>query len=386
MWRWIGLGLVGITVVVFGFSLIDAGGTGSVAATADLAVSNVDANNFTRAITPRTFEFPRDHGPHHDFQTEWWYYTGNVAAEDGRRFGYQFTIFRRAFSPEDNATESEWRTNQAYLAHFTVADIGAEAFHHDERLMRGGAGLAGAEIEPRYRVWLEDWQVIGLNDDANAQRITAAMDDGTAIDLTLTSLKQPSLQGENGLSAKSDEPGNASYYYSLTRLETEGTITADGVEYAVRGYSWKDREWSTSALTEGAIGWDWFSLQLDDNREMMLGYIRKQDGSQFDYGASMTLPDGSQIALDYGEDYTIEATDTWTSPHTGATYPSGWNVTVNVGEGDPLNLTLTPLMRDQELQVDVGAYWEGALRINGDATGYGYAELTGYVEAMGRRF
>jgi predicted secreted hydrolase len=382
------LGIVALAIVVFGFSLIEVSGGSDVTASAVLIDTTGDTSGFDRAVEPRDWQFPRDFGPNPSFQTEWWYYTGNVHAEDGRRFGYQFTIFRRAIAPptENVNTGSEWRSDQLYMAHFGLSDVSGERFFHEERFSRGGADLAGAAVDPLYRVWLEDWQVVALDESAETKRITARMSDGAALDLTLQQVKPPALQGDNGLSAKSSEAGNASYYYSLTRLLTEGTITIGDETFTVSGSTWKDHEFSTSALGSTALGWDWFGLQFDDNRELMVGQIRLADGGRDpNFGGILVNPDGSTCYLP-SEAFTIEALDTWTSPHTGAEYPSGWAITVDIGEAEPLRLTATPQLLDQELHGGGIAYWEGTVRLEGDVTGYGYAELTGYVDAMTGRF
>lgn len=382
------LGVVALAIVVFGFSLIEVSGGSDVTASAVLIDTSGDTSGFERAIEPLDWQFPRDFGAHPAFQTEWWYYTGNVQTEDGRRFGYQFTIFRRAIAPpnETASSGSEWRSDQLYMAHFGLSDVADERFFHEERFSRGGAGLAGATVDPVYRVWLEDWQVIALDASAETTRITARMAGSAALDLTLQQIKPPALQGENGLSAKSGEVGNASYYYSLTRLATEGTITIGDEVFTVAGATWKDHEFGTSALGAGALGWDWFGLQFDDNRELMVGQIRLADGGRDpNFGGLLVYPDGSTRYLP-SEAFTIESVNTWTSPHTGAVYPSGWTITVDTGEAEPLRLTLTPQMLDQELHGGGIAYWEGTVRIEGDVTGYGYAELTGYVDAMTGRF
>jgi predicted secreted hydrolase len=393
MWRWILLAVAAVALVVFGFSLIDSSSGETVSAGAEFGAVVGDISGYARAVQPWDWSFPADFGSHPEFQTEWWYYTGNLADENGRRFGFQFTIFRRAISPENadaeqaegNGRASEWRTGQVYMAHFTVSDIEGTGFHHEQRFSRGGANLAGATIDPTYRVWLEDWSIEAT--DAEAQHTVITADAGDfAVHLNLEQIKPPALQGENGLSPKSAEPGNASYYYSLTRLLTDGTITVGGETFTVTGTTWKDHEFSTSALGSNAQGWDWFGLQLDDNRELMLGQIRLNDGGREPaFGCLLVNPDGSTRYLK-ADDFTFEVTDTWTSPHTGATYPAGWNITVNTGEAEPLRITLTPLLADQELHGGGTDYWEGAVRISGDQTGYGYAELTGYVQAMTNRF
>ncbi|MBZ0291467.1 MAG: carotenoid 1,2-hydratase [Anaerolineae bacterium] len=384
MWRFVVLGLVIIGVVVFGFSLIDTSTGDEVNASALLSDVELDSSGFARAIDPYDWYFPADYGAHPDFQTEWWYYTGNLATESGRRFGFQFTIFRRALLPSSEDSGSEWRTRQVYMAHFTVSDIEGDQFYHQQRYSRGGAGLAGATADPRYHVWLEDWQIEALNDDAALTSIQASAED-FAVDLQLEQVKPPALQGVNGLSPKSGETGNASYYYSLPRLLTEGTVRVGDEQFTVSGATWMDHEFSTSALGMDAQGWDWFGLIFDNDREMMLGQIRLVgDDREPAFGGLLVNPDGSTQYLDSSM-FTIEATDTWTSPHTSATYPSGWDITVNAPD-ETLNFTLTPLMGDQELHDGDIAYWEGAVRISGDVSGYGYAELTGYVDAMTGRF
>ncbi|NWF68423.1 MAG: carotenoid 1,2-hydratase [Chloroflexi bacterium] len=385
MWRVLLLALCAVAIALLGFSLIDSNGGGEVGATALLVDVNTDSSGFARALAPWEWQFPRDHGPHPAFQTEWWYYTGNVATADGRRFGYQFTVFRRAISPTAARSESEWRSDQIYMAHFTVSDISGQRFYHDERYSRGAAELAGASSDPVYRVWLEDWQVIALNADATQTQISA--DAGTfAVTMTLQQVKPPALQGDNGLSAKSATPGNASYYYSLSRLVTEGSMRIGGESFAVSGYTWMDHEFSTSALGSDALGWDWFGLIFDNNTELMVGQIRLVDGEREPYfGGLYVREDGSTVYLD-AADFTITALDTWTSPHTAAVYPSGWEIVVTLPDSAPLRLTLTPLLRDQELHNGAIAYWEGAVQIGGDLSGYGYAELTGYADTMTGRF
>lgn len=375
--------LIIVAVVIYGWKQLEPAGGSSVSAHVRLAASQEDTSLYARAIEAWDWHFPRDHGAHPAFQTEWWYYTGVLATDDGRRFGFQFTIFRRAISPLDSSSDSEFRTRNFYMAHFTISDIAAQRFYHEVRYSRGGAGLAGASVDPRYRVWLEDWQVAAENDDATAQRITAATDD-FALDLTLAQTKPPALQGDRGLSPKSEEVGNASYYYSLTRLTTRGTITIGADSFPVSGNTWMDHEFSTSALGDGAQGWDWFGLIFDNDTELMIGQIRQIDGSvELAFGGLLVYPDGSARALDSTE-FTISVRDTWRSPHTDAQYPAGWDVQV-LGD-DGFQFSVTPLLADQELHGAGIQYWEGAVQVSGDVSGYGYAELTGYVESMQNRF
>ncbi|MCY4018176.1 MAG: carotenoid 1,2-hydratase [Chloroflexi bacterium] len=385
-WRIITLLLLIGLVLIFGISLIEPFSGSALEARTQFEAPPLDTAGFARAIEPWDWQFPRDHGAHPAFQTEWWYYTGVLATDDGRRFGFQFTIFRRAISPLDARSDSEFRTSNIYMAHFTVSDIAAGRFYHDVRYSRGGAGLAGAtssEQATRYRVWLEDWQVSALTDDAARQHITAASDE-FALDLILMQVKPPALQGYQGLSPKSEEVGNASYYYSLTRLVTGGTITVGAETFTVSGNTWMDHEFSTSALGDGAQGWDWFGLIIDDDTELMIGQIRQIDGSiEPAFGGLLVYPDGSTRALDSG-DFSLSVTDTWRSPHTDADYPAGWDIQV-LGD-DGFRFSVAPLQADQELHSAGIQYWEGAVQVSGDVSGYGYAELTGYVDSMQNRF
>lgn len=373
-------------VLIFGISLIEPLNGSALEARTQFEAPPLDKAGFARAIDPWDWQFPRDHGAHPQFQTEWWYYTGVLATDAGRRFGFQFTIFRRAISPLRPESNSEFRARDIYMAHFTISDIAAGRFYHDVRYSRGSAGLAGAtasEQTARYRVWLEDWQVSALTDDARRQHISAASDE-FALDLTLTQVKPPALQGDKGLSPKSAQVGNASYYYSLTRLVTGGTITLGADSFSVSGNTWMDHEFSTSALGDDARGWDWFGLIFEDDTELMIGQIRQIDGSvEPAFGGLLVYPDGSTRAL-AAEDFSITVTETWRSPHTDADYPAGWEVQI-LGD-DGFQFSIAPLQADQELHGAGIQYWEGAVQVSGDVSGYGYAELTGYVESMQNRF
>ncbi len=385
-----------------------------------------DVSGFARAEGPREIMFPADRGPHDEYQTEWWYYTGNLTAETGEHFGFQLTFFRRALIPPDQRSprDSAWGTDQVYMAHFALTDVNGGKHYSFERLARGAAGVAGAQADP-YRVWLEDWEVaelaptsgieavrqppLGLaglsgqttqpaeastpaeaSDDApwrpSPARLRAAADD-IALDLTLSDLKPPALQGDRGYSRKGPEPGNASYYVSRTRIAAEGTVTVGGKTFAVTGLSWMDQEWSTSALGPEQVGWDWFSIQLDDNTELMVFQLRRADGS-VDAFSSGTLiaADGTTRTLG-PNDFTLTPTATWRSPRTGGVYPAAWVLTVPAAD---LRLEVTPWLADQEMQVSY-TYWEGAVRVTGvsagkTVAGNGYVELTGYAGSMQGEF
>ena len=327
---------------------------------------------FERALEPRTFAFPADHGPHPGFQIEWWYFTGNLEDAAGRRFGYQLTFFRSALARELPKRESRWAARDAWMAHFALTDVAGGAFQAFERFERGALDLAGARAEP-FAVWTGAWRADGLESSTFPVRLRAEQGE-IAVDLTLEPDKPLVLQGDRGLSQKGERRGNASYYYSFTRLATRGEVRTEDGAWSVTGSSWLDREWSTSALEPGLAGWDWLALQLDDGRELMLYQLRRDDGSSAPLGAgSLIERDGSTRALALA-DVSLEVLDTWRSPATSTTYPSRWRVRVPSAE---LELELRPVLADQELDLTF-RYWEGAVDVSGSHAGRGYVELVGY--------
>lgn len=356
------------------------------AAPSPLSGLPVAAGRFTVADGPRPLRFPADLGPHNDFQTEWWYYTGNLATADGRRFGFQLTFFRRALlgPAEQAARASPWATAQVYLGHFTVSDIAGGQFHAFERFERGAAGLAGAQGTPQYSVWLDDWSV--QQTGPNTYQLSAAQD-GVSLHLALTDRKGFILQGDQGYSQKGPNPSQASYYVSQTRLEALGTMALGGQAYTVRGTSWMDHEFSTSALEAGQVGWDWFSMQLDDGTEIMAYTLRRKDGRLDAYSRGTVIgADGATQPLNK-DGFQVQAAGTWQSPHSGTVYPAGWTFTLPAAG---LTLHLRPLLADQELNLSF-TYWEGAVQIEGSRNGVplhgqGYVELTGYGQSLAGQF
>lgn len=348
------------------------------AVSASLIASNdapLDTTGFATATDPNGMTFPDAFGPHPDYQTEWWYYTGNLQTAEGRPFGFQFTIFRRALTPNAPERTAEFATNDVYMAHFTVTDGEAGEFYATERFQRGAAGAAGAAASP-YQVWLDNWEVIESGEGVYTMKATA---EEVAIDLALTALKPPARNGNNGLSQKADAPGNASYYYSQTRLETAGTVTVQGQSYEVTGFSWKDHEYGSSTLAANAVGWDWFSLQLSDNTELMYYQIRTDDGGLEPNSLGSYINEVGSVTALKRDDFEAEAIDTWTSPATGGVYPVKWRLRL---PEQGLDLMITPLIPNQELNVSV-VYWEGAVLVEGTRNGQpisgrGYVELTGY--------
>ena len=342
----------------------------------------VKDDGFQKATHAVAFKFPRDHGAHPRFKNEWWYITGNLRDADRRHFGFQFTLFRNALSAEPVSSNSRWATRQVYLAHLALTDVQQEQHYSDERFSRGAVDLAGVKHAP-FHAWLEDWQLRSGPAEKNCTscirlRLTAATEQ-FGFDLTLRNSKPVVLHGEAGLSQKSETPGNASYYYSYTRLQTDGRVRVNGVEYDVVGQSWLDHEWSTSSLEKDQVGWDWFSIQLSDQTELMLFQLRHQQDPEQNYLYGTYIgADGQTAQLDRSQ-FTIVDTASWTSPVTGAVYPSGWAISINAYG---LKLKLTPLLAAQELSSSF-TYWEGAVHVAGTKheqriQGQGYVELTGY--------
>ncbi len=259
-------------------------------------VLSKDDKDFARALKPQPFTFPADHGPHNLYRSEWWYFTGNLKNPQGRQFGYELTFFRFALKAEKQESKSAWRNNQLYMAHLTLTDVEHDKFYTDERFSRAGNDLAGASTI-KYQVWLHDWSA-KTESAADFPLRLQAKSDKFAIDLLLTSPKSYVLQGNQGLSQKSKEPGNASYYYSYPRLKTEGSVSVAGKQFSVTGTSWMDREWSTSALSDEQSGWDWFALQLSDNTELMFYQLRRKDGqTDSNSSGSFILADSTKISL-----------------------------------------------------------------------------------------
>lgn len=374
-----------LALVLFAVALISRPPANSAPFSASVSGSDVPSRQFSRAEQGSTFDFPLDFGPHKDYQTEWWYYTGNLQDAGGRKFGYQLTFFRRALIPrqELSSRDSNWASSNIYMAHFAVTDHEGQEFYAFERFSREGLGLAGAESLP-FQVWLEDWRVEQI--EADEFRLTANSE-GISIELTLTDRKGPILHGLQGYSQKGPEAGNASYYYSQSRLQSEGTIRLGEMAFQVSGLSWKDHEFSTNALSPGQVGWDWFSIQLDDQREIMLFQLRRSDGSIDPYSAATIInADGSTRSLS-SEEFYLETSDEWQSPHSGARYPMNWRIRI---PNEEIELHLTPLIKDQELKLSF-IYWEGAVLVEGiikgsAVNGTGYVEMTGYESSMEGQF
>jgi predicted secreted hydrolase len=332
---------------------------------------------FEQALTVRPFEFPRDHGPHPAFRQEWWYLTGNLDAADGQRFGFELTFFRFALAPPAPATAgaSAWRSREIYMAHFAITDVARTRFRFMQKLSRAALGLAGAETSP-LKVWIDDWS---LQETGSSNWHLRASEPGYALELELAPQRPPVANGEAGLSRKSDQPGDASYYYSVPRLTVSGRLTRDGTALPVNGLAWLDREWGSGGLGPQQAGWDWFGLQLSDGSALVFYALRTRAGQRDAHSAGTFISASGETQPLSSQQVSIAATGFWRNA-AGARYPALWQINV---PSLALALQLRPVLADQELRTSP-RYWEGAVDVSGERAhqptgGRGYVELTGYA-------
>jgi predicted secreted hydrolase len=336
---------------------------------------NSGSGEWAVAVPGYHITLPRDHFPHYQFRTEWWYFTGNLKTVDGRAFGYQLTFFRHGYRPpgDRQSTTSRFVMNDVKFAHFAVTDVSAGKFHFDSRISRGAYGEAGF-AEGNKLAWIDDWEL----DFSDNFRLKAATRD-YAIELELAPEKPAVLEGDDGLSQKADGVGHASYYYSIPRLKTTGTVKIGRDSFRVEGSSWFDREWATNQLSPEQAGWNWFAIQLSDGNDMMLYQMRlKRGGIDSHSNGKWIAADGTttDLALD---DFRLSPEKYWASSASRANYPIAWKLTIPKLN---LDLDITPAVEGQELNLAV-VYWEGCIRIKGQRAGkavdgVGYMELTGY--------
>jgi predicted secreted hydrolase len=343
---------------------------------------------FQMALPGYHYHFPLDHAAHPEYKTEWWYYTGHLTGKNHRKYGYELTFFRSGIEkdPKDSVRTSKWAIQDVYLAHFAITDLDQKRFVFHEKLTRKGPGLSGA-LSDHYTVWNHQWRVEQLEENTFALQANMP---GYRMNLLLSGQKPVVVHGQNGVSQKADCSGCASHYYSMTRLKTTGVLeTSTGVE-AVKGLSWMDHEFGSNQLASEQVGWDWFSVQLANNTELMLYRMRLKNGKA-DPNSSGTFIDakGKAHPLKY-PDFKIVALKTWKSPHTQAVYPSQWKLLI---PSQKLELLITPQYADQELNTTSGlggTYWEGTSQVTGmqasqAITGQAYVEMTGYAKAFSQK-
>jgi len=349
---------------------------------ATLGAAGVD-DGFQQALKPREWSFPRDHGRHDGFRTEWWYFTGNLSTADHRPFGFELTFFRTSVAPSAPRRASRWAATDLYFAHAHVADIQAEKYVIADESSRARDGLAMAS-DRGLDVALLDWSARQSDDGVIHLRATG---DDCAISLECTVERGPIFQGPGGLSGKGRETGQASYYYSLTRLGTKGTLTVSGQSYAVAGLSWMDHEFSSNQLSKGQVGWDWMCLQLDNGTDLMIYRMRDAAGkSDFAFATEVT-PDGHTRYIP-GSEIDLEGSETWKSSASGGAYPQQW--AVKIAGVEPM--IVKTRFEDQELRPVRSPnviYYEGAaeaIGARGQRIGLGYLEMTGYAQTLGGSF
>jgi predicted secreted hydrolase len=330
----------------------------------------------------RGVELPRDLYAHHTAQTEWWYYTGHMQTRSGNRFGFELVFFKRRTDLDRfGVVPLRLLANPLYLAHFAVTDESHTLFRYEHRKSRGGTfDLPAHASEKKYYLRLGNWTV---REQEGAHILRTTLGDDLVFEANLRSIKSPALNGHEQLGVSFKDEGEASRYFSFTRMETRGRITWHGRTEEFTGNAWMDREFGTWRTTDNQKGWDWFSLQLSTGAEVMVYYLRNAAGAPSPFSSGTYVdPAGTSTHLNR-EDFLLEAFDKWRSPHTQAIYPSGWRLRVpRFG----LDVRITPVMLDQELDTRGSTmiiYWEGACRVEGrhgneQVEGRAYAELVGY--------
>lgn len=346
------------------------------------------AEGWEEATMPRQWTFPRDHGSHPRYRTEWWYFTGNLQDGTRNRYGYQLTFFRYGLELQPRRPANAWSIRDIYLAHFALTDGARNAFHHAERVSRTGPDLAGAKTKGLHV------RVLGWSAAMEGKRIDLTGSHGEmALALRLTPAKPLVFHGERGLSRKGPGPGRASFYYSFTNLKTEGTIATPGMKApaAVSGTSWFDQEFGSNQMTADQAGWDWFALRLSDGRDLMVYILRKKDGSvEKESSGTLVARDGTSRHLRLSE---IETTvlSHWKSGKSAGRYPAAWRIRIPSAS---IDVTVNPIVAAQELVTTAAVpitYWEGAVAGKGTSQGKevaveGYVELTGYAGTLGGIF
>ena len=320
---------------------------------------------YRQAAPGYRYTFPRDHFEHPDFRTEWWYYTGNLRNSGGKRFGFELVFFRQGQRRGATENRSAWRIDDLYLAHLALTDIANKKFYKSRRLNRAGPGVAGARFSEQ-RLWNGNWSARWEGE----KQVLEATADEFHFRLDLKAVKPPVIHGVGGISQKSSGAGKASHYVSLPRLVVSGEITIGGAKHTVTGAAWMDHEWFTSQLADDQIGWDWFSVQLDNQTELMLFQLRRKDGSIDPYSAGTYVDSQGRARHLTHDDFSLTPLRRWKR------YPVEWQIRVpSLG----LSLEARAAVDDQELDDMTGlAYWEGAVTYSGSATGAGYLEMTGY--------
>lgn len=325
---------------------------------------------FQSDLNKSIFTFPQDHSVHEEKTTEWWYYTGHLH-QNNRQFGYELTFFRVKAPSGDSPP--------IIFAHFAISDIQNLKFYHEERMYRPLGGVSGYKIQP-FEIWVTDWKIIIERN----KHYLYAKNKNIELNLELTENKPPIAHGNKGKSYKSDHNQDFSYYYSITNLKTKGQLRINNNSFPVSGTSWMDHEWMTLDSRDITVtNWDWFSIQLDNNTEIMFYIIKdKKKTIQNVSCGTIIFPNGNKEFLALKE-VDIKVLKQWTSTNTQKTYPAQWKLEIPKYKA---KLILKPFMNNQELynnQFSKITYWEGAVSVSGtfkekQVKGNAYIELTGY--------
>jgi predicted secreted hydrolase len=355
----------------------------SIAAVTFTVTCQRPAAEFAIAKPGYEYAFPRDHAAHPSFQTEWWYYTGHLKDTKGGSYGFQLTLFRHALKPHDPRSATGTAGDQVLFGHAAITNETRGTFRYQEVISRGSRIDNAGSRTDIYRTWIDEWVVEGLGRFHHLQALTDSM----LLNLIFEPLKAPVIHGVSGVSRKGEEASNTSHYYSITRASVEGVIMDETEAKSVTGEAWLDREWSTSSMSPGQVGWDWFSVQLETGEELMLYRMRRADGTQ-DPHSSGTFVDGGGSGTHLEPvDFVITSDRTWRSPASGAEYPSSWTIEI---PKRALTLRVRPTVAEQELRTEESSritYWEGSVRVEGARSGQpvrgrGYVELTGYAAPL----
>lgn len=357
-----------------------------------LASAVAFAQSWQAAVSGYRYNFPRDHFSHPNYQTEWWYYTGNLRGADGHRYGFELTFFREGvrLPAEAAAMESAaWRPDHIYLAHLAFSDLDGGEFYHTERLNRAGPGLAGAtegSTDQKQRYWNGNWSV-DWKPPGTGEQTLHAVSEKLKLELTLRPEKPWVIHGADGISHKGPLPGEASHYISFTRLQATGQVDWKGAPRRVEGVAWMDHEFFSEPRDESLAGWDWFAIQLDSHEELMLYRLRTKSGSVSAYSSGTWVDAEGGAHFLRAEEFVLSPLGTWRSDASGATYPIEWNISV---PSLALELKEETSLKKQELVGSNGItpiYWEGAVSYHGTekgqaVKGVGYLEMTGYAGAV----
>ena len=351
-----------------------------------IPVPVVFANKWKLALPGYKYNFPSEHRSHPNFKIEWWYFSGNVKDESGNKYSFMLTFFRRGLRLEKTSevNRSRWALNNLYFSHFSVYSAKKNKHYFSEKISRGALGQAGASTE-KFKVWIDDWKAEIADRNQPNKILIFAKKDKLYLDFELEPQKNPVIHGTNGISQKSSGVGQASHYYSFTRLKVNGSLSIEGKRIGVNGSAWMDHEFGSNQLGKEQIGWDWFSIQLSNNTELMLYLMRNKSGSyDLTSSGSLIASDGSVIHLSLN-DFKIKNKRFWKSKKSKALYPVEWVIEVPKYN---INLKIKALHEKQELDTAKSTqiiYWEGGINVEGfsqgvSVNGVGFVEMTGYAK------